>query len=366
MIHVLRLPGSARSLAQFIAIGCVAVSQVATAQAKKQTPVTKSPPLANVREILPEGEVLRGRTGMSINVVLSGNRRYLPDSASLVAQMTNTMKEVGLKRLPDGAFPKLALEINGLHDNVGNNFTPIFKTVFVVRLSVLDTMTWRERGNAGVVGEFWTNSYFGLAGEFSNGIQKGASEVLTAFVESVKRVNPNVTPLGLETWERGPVQNGGTLEYSRVPDDFAPSSVPLLDPSWHTVEFLDRKSIKGALHMIKPESFEPLIVMVATNLASEQYIKVYPPPYDVINEDIAAIAAQLPRRGKWGPVVLLCQYSNPGAWWTNRVYWYKERPAAADPARLRGRMQNHPLLAIGGPAVSCPATLALADRGRLP
>jgi|GEM_PF-5264952 len=41
-------------------------------------------------------------------------------------------------------------------------------------------------------------------------------------------------------------------------------------------------------------------------------------------------------------------------------FWYRQRPAGADPAYLSSRMKDHPLLRVGAPVSTCPASLAEA------
>ena len=53
--------------------------------------------------------------------------------------------------------------------------------------------------------------------------------------------------------------------------------------------------------------------------------------------------------------IILCQYAlaDRADEWIH-AFWYKERPEAADPARLSERMDNHPFLNIGSAVDHCP------------
>lgn len=72
-----------------------------------------------------------------------------------------------------------------------------------------------------------------------------------------------------------------------------------------------------------------------------------PPWRRIVNEDNATVAHQA--------MLLECRYVIADS---NRVdaflFWYRERPAGAGTAYLRGRMEHHPLLRVGDPQDQCP------------
>jgi hypothetical protein len=77
-------------------------------------------------------------------------------------------------------------------------------------------------------------------------------------------------------------------------------------------------------------------------------------PWDaIVQEDLAASGS-----GR----MLECRYVQSG---TNLLrsflFWYRERPAGADPKYLAGRMADHPLLRVGAPLATCPVTRAKAE-----
>ncbi len=78
-------------------------------------------------------------------------------------------------------------------------------------------------------------------------------------------------------------------------------------------------------------------------------------PWDaIVRQDNAAVSKSAR--------ILECRYVQAG---TNLLksflFWYRERPVGADPKYLSGRMPDHPLLRVGAPMGTCPATLAKAQ-----
>ncbi len=73
----------------------------------------------------------------------------------------------------------------------------------------------------------------------------------------------------------------------------------------------------------------------------------------IVDEDNRAIGS---------PRYLVCYYKiEDNVTGRKHTFWYRERPEAADPGRLLARMQNHPLLDIGGPVDHCPETAIEAE-----
>ncbi len=74
----------------------------------------------------------------------------------------------------------------------------------------------------------------------------------------------------------------------------------------------------------------------------------------IIHEDNVAIPATAR--------TIECQYVLPG---TNLVraylFWYRERPARAEPSYLNSRMTHHPLLRVGAPVNECPIKAEQAE-----
>jgi hypothetical protein len=63
------------------------------------------------------------------------------------------------------------------------------------------------------------------------------------------------------------------------------------------------------------------------------------------------------------PLVLECVYQSDKFRRVNFYrYWYKTRPAAADPQQLRAKWRDHPLLFIRSPLDQCPKERDLAKR----
>jgi hypothetical protein len=161
---------------------------------------------------------------------------------------------------------------------------------------------------------------------------------------------PAVAPA--PTW----VSNPGYWEYALVPDDFVPplrADQPRLvfvrlvrsKPGLVSYIVLDRL---GFSHLGKPPGFNDWGDF-STGRAQD---------FKLLNEDFQAILDET-RSPSWkgSPAVngfvhtvITCGYQE------SRVYhfWYKVRPAPADPVRLRGRMLDHPILQVGRPVDMCP------------
>lgn len=79
------------------------------------------------------------------------------------------------------------------------------------------------------------------------------------------------------------------------------------------------------------------------------------PRRNIISEDRTAVE---------GSLILECDYLNPATQRRGiRYYWYKQKPAAADPGRLKERLSDHPLLEFGGPREDCPIKFDPASAG---
>ena len=69
----------------------------------------------------------------------------------------------------------------------------------------------------------------------------------------------------------------------------------------------------------------------------------------MVREDIAALMQSR-------SPVLECKYRSYRKFGPHYEYWYKNRPVAADPGRLKSRVSDHPLLFIRSPLKTCPAS----------
>jgi hypothetical protein len=96
------------------------------------------------------------------------------------------------------------------------------------------------------------------------------------------------------------------------------------------------------------------VARVGPNLKYSSPDAFRPPWSSILHKDNVAIPATAR--------TIECHYVLPEA---NRVrafkFWYRERPASADPSYLNSRMQHHPLLRVGEPVDNCPANASLAE-----
>ena len=165
---------------------------------------------------------------------------------------------------------------------------------------------------------------------------------------------PNAAP--------GPVLVNGRWDYGRVADDFMP---PLPADRPEPVYIRMTKTAPGAVRDISLGSLAITdLPYPAGFTAWTEYANARPREYQLLTEDIRGVyeatidprwTGSPPVKG-YGHVLLKCGYQS-----RRYQFWYKARPAAADPARLKARIPDHPLLRIGGPVESCPLT---EDRAR--
>lgn len=139
-----------------------------------------------------------------------------------------------------------------------------------------------------------------------------------------------------------------SAEYTNVPPGFVP---PLPGPRSY-VYMPDQRQVGSLQQVTIPQlaggNIGPLETVVRRRL----------PQWDssegrLIAEDMEAAFGAFPSRN-----VVTCYYHGERSF----AFWVKERPAAADPTRLRARMANHPMLYIYGPVDNCPAYAEEAAR----
>jgi hypothetical protein len=143
-------------------------------------------------------------------------------------------------------------------------------------------------------------------------------------------------------------------EYSLVPDNFAP---PLRADRRGLIVVRMTRSKPGLLSYVVLDSlgFSPLGKPPGFDDWGD-----FPQDFKALNEDFKAIQDESgspswkgsPAVDGFVHTVITCGYQE------SRVYyfWYKVRPAAADPVRLRARMSDHPMLKVGRPLDACPVS----------
>ncbi|MEM7568308.1 MAG: hypothetical protein AAF337_00795 [Pseudomonadota bacterium] len=131
-----------------------------------------------------------------------------------------------------------------------------------------------------------------------------------------------------------------TYDYGRAPEDYVPP-IPEELPN-QTLYLTMKKQGTGALKTIEIQRFG--------HWSLTRYYKNGSAKQDLLDEDVSAIAKQKPR-------VLVCSYLSPKRGIVNvSRHWFKEAPSAANRARLRGRLSDHPILVISGVRETCSAT----------
>lgn len=165
-----------------------------------------------------------------------------------------------------------------------------------------------------------------------------------------REIGPIVSPSA----EVGPpsveeLRGSKTFRYGPVPEDFRPP-VPDVPPDI-TVFILMQKQRTGSLVRIATNHnpYNAVLFTPAAEQIERERRRGNPAKDRILSEDLAAID---------GAVVLECSYltTQEGSL-KERHYWYKLRPAGADPDRLKARLNNHPLLAIGEARQDCPLQL---------
>jgi hypothetical protein len=82
-----------------------------------------------------------------------------------------------------------------------------------------------------------------------------------------------------------------------------------------------------------------------------------PANFAIVREDYEAVGAQPGAPGRLGKqMILQCWYFEELRGHRIYYFWYRARPPAADPERLRSRLANHPFLKFRGVAERCPAS----------
>ena len=136
--------------------------------------------------------------------------------------------------------------------------------------------------------------------------------------------------------------NFTVLNYGEVPENFVPQ-VPEL-PKNRRLKITMKKLFPGSLHTIKIRPFHLGMLIKG----EERYID-RPQIQQMVREDIFAVMQSR-------SPVLECKYRSYRKLGPHYEYWYKNRPVAADPGRLKSRVSDHPLLFIRSPLESCPAS----------
>ncbi len=137
-------------------------------------------------------------------------------------------------------------------------------------------------------------------------------------------------------------------DYGAVRDDFVPPMPAELPQSKFLVLSMD-KQVPGSIIRV---SVLPFFWGALTR--NDLDYRNRPQEQALLEADVNAARQE---RG----VVLKCEYLGQAYNTVNRSwFWFKTRPAAADPALLKSHIADHPMLEIHGPVASCPATAQLA------
>jgi len=171
---------------------------------------------------------------------------------------------------------------------------------------------------------------------------------------------PRLPPIRPWTSERGPTGElqersyGTDIRFSTAPADFTPEipdtraiKLPLvfyLDFNDGIRDKLSRVSLTGINHSgvygLNPMRFQG----AARDRVSEDYTALMSLGFEQ---------------------VLDCTYYVSERRAFSVYYWYRSRPALADPARLRSRVANHPLFLILGVREDCPATVNAETKAQI-
>ncbi|MGD9538216.1 MAG: hypothetical protein AB7P52_12335 [Alphaproteobacteria bacterium] len=148
--------------------------------------------------------------------------------------------------------------------------------------------------------------------------------------------------------------------YGEVPDDFVPDLPPdnivsdeLNEGDVAEIRFLMEKKAPDALDRIVLAEFYFLAVDPKSVCNGE--------PSDEIQRRVCEDLWYFYRLEPM-PLVLTCYYAGEthSKYYALHLYWYKARPAVAEPADLLSHSHTHPILRIGEARAHCPATLAEA------
>ena len=166
-------------------------------------------------------------------------------------------------------------------------------------------------------------------------------------------------PVRVWTSERGPVGElqersyGTDIRFSTAPADFTPEIPDTLKlPLVFYLDFNDGNRDKISRVSLTRITFSGVYGLGVMRFQGSER--------DRLSEDYTALLSL-----GFDQPVLDCSYYVSARRVFSVYYWYRSRPALADPERLRSRMANHPLLLILGVREDCPATVTAATRGRI-
>ncbi len=141
-----------------------------------------------------------------------------------------------------------------------------------------------------------------------------------------------------------------TFDYGAVPEAFVPPVSESLGNGIYSVRVMMEKQRTGSLVGIKLNKFG----WYSINKSELDYRRHAPHLAKRLFEDVVGAARK-------GGAVLECHYlSKRHGIVSFHRYWYKSRPDIAEPALLKSRIPDHPMLIIKPPQEGCPPTRSAA------
>jgi hypothetical protein len=312
------------------------------------------------------GDSMRGQFGAAVDVAV--DRTLWPDlEESLRAMVTQRLNALGIKVLPGAAYPKLLVRVRNVDGILTNGeWQRDTIKIFSIRLQYVQLLPLPGGGRLAEAAT-WDDDNVGFAGiAAARGLARDALfDMLEAFERDWVTANPlppsttaaNRVKPAAATYT--PEVKGNLYRYVDVPESFVPP-IPQFQGCCGYVRMPGKREA-GSLIEIAVRPVDPSTIDIAAGIA--MYRDLQDGPYwQTLLDDIAAVQGY--------PGILYCEYlteprssrETPAS--AGYYYWFKERPATADPARLKKRIPNHPLAAFRTAVETCPADGGTARRIR--
>ena len=348
---IARLPHRPIWLAASVLL-CVALFST-EARAQTDRDQTESRPVS-------EAKTLLGHREMAIQLDVAGPR--IPES-ELKAILSRALSDAGIELLPPGSYPVLRLSVKNEAQLTYRTYSSRWGTsqhtydVYLIAMKFEQLLAMPASGGTeSLKASTWSQSSYGWAGlaATTSSLRDLTENLVANFVRDYRTVH-GVLPTFVAP-EPTIRETFRTIfyEFGEVPRDFHPP-IPEVLPEGKFVQLEMEKSAPGALVSVRltPGVSQGDVDVDAWERINRLRAQGDPRQYELYQEDRRSIALGDQR-------ILTCVYR--GATIQGRMtaqrYWYNTRPALADPARLRSRIPDHPMLGINEPQDSCPLTTA--------
>jgi hypothetical protein len=326
-----------------------AISGLAGAHAQR-------PAAAPGRTIVTPEETLRGQTAMSIGVFLA--KDIETGAAEVAADVRAFLERSGITVLADGAVPQLRVIVTTLPANIvgGSGLASALSNsyyIFSLQLEFVQevglggepsrlarAITWRD-ANVGFTNMIGARAF----------VAEQVRAVMGRFTAAYTAVNPTVRP-GTATSRAdspavaAPQLVDGFLDYGSVIETFVPPTPQDLSSGRTAVRM--SKRLPGSLIEVHFLAVDFAVTASGSN--------PYAMPGDIRDRVVLDMRALPPTQR-----ILRCVYRLEADGRVQQyLFWHLSRPPEVNPAQLRTRAADHPLLRFKEPVGSCPVSVDAA------